>query len=90
MGGGGGGGNVLNFYSTPISLSNIIGKIYETNFLQDALVILNKSKLFDRKMSMHKKKKNLKKKTPQALLPLIEQMSEAITSNKMRFMLRLT
>ena len=41
-------------------------------------------------MSMHKKKKNLKKKTPQALLPLIEQMSEAITSNKMRFMLRLT
>ena len=68
---------LLNFYR-PISLSNIVGKIYENTILQEAVNLLTESKSLMEKMFVHIKKI----KIPQALLPLIKQMSEVISSGK--------
>ena len=57
-------------------------------FYKTHLLFSLKANFLIEKMFMHIKKKL--KNAPQALLPLIDQVPEAITSSKMRFMLWLT
>ena len=62
-----------------ISLTNLLGKIYERILLQQATNILEENKFFQRK-NLYTYQKN--KNAPQALLPLVEQMDEAIANGK--------
>ena len=56
----------------PISLSNVMGKIYEKIILQEVVNILTKSKFFNGKnVYVYQKNKNAR----QALIPLMEHMS---------------
>ena len=78
--------HIPNLYR-PISLSNIMGNIYEKIILQEAVSLFTESKFFDRKnVYAYQKSKN----APQALLSLIERVSEAIASGKCGFLLLLT
>ena len=70
--------NIPNSYR-PVSLSNILGKIYEKIILQKTVNLLTQEKFFDGK-NVYAYQKN--KNAPQALLPLIEQMMEAISNGK--------
>ena len=62
-----------------ISLSNILGKIYEGIILQQAINILEENNFFKGK-NLYAYQKN--KNPSQALLPLIEQMCEGVASGK--------
>ena len=56
----------------PISLSNVMGKIYEKIILQEVVNILTESKFFNGKnVYVYQKNKNSR----QALIPLMEHMS---------------
>ena len=56
----------------PISLSNVMGKIYEKIILQEVVNILTESKFFNGKnVYVYQKNKNAR----QALIPLMEHMS---------------
>ena len=62
-----------------ISLSNILGKIYERIILQQATNIAEENTFFKgENLYAYQKNKN----APQALLPLIEQMCEGFASGK--------
>ena len=63
----------------PISLTNLFGKIYERILLQQATNILEENKFFEGK-NLYAYQKN--KNAPQALLPLVEQMHEAIANGE--------
>ena len=63
----------------PISLTNLFGKIYERILLQQAKNILEENKFFKGK-NLYAYQKN--KNAPQALLPLMEQMHEAIANGE--------
>ena len=62
-----------------ISLTNLFGKIYERILLQQATNMLEESKFFEGK-NLYAYQKN--KNAPQALLPLMEQMHEAIANGE--------
>ena len=62
-----------------ISLTNIFGKIYDRIFLQQTTNISEENKFFEGK-SLYAYQKN--KNAPQALLPLVEQMHEAIANGE--------
>ena len=70
--------HIENSYRS-ISLTNIFGKIYERILLQQATNIWEKNKFFEGK-NLYAYQKN--KNAPQALLPLVEQMHEAITNGE--------
>ena len=56
----------------PISLPNVMGKIYEKIILQEVVNILTESKFFNGKnVYVYQKNKNAR----QALIPLMEHMS---------------
>ena len=63
----------------PISLTNLFGKIYERILLQQATNISEENKFFEGK-NLYAYQKN--KNAPQALLPLVEQMHEAIANGE--------
>ena len=70
--------HIENSYRS-ISLTNIFGKIYERILLQQATNIWEKNKFFEGK-NLYAYQKN--KNAPQALLPLVEQMHEAIANGE--------
>ena len=63
-----------------LSLSNILGKIYERKILQQATNILEENKFFKGTNLYTYKKQN--KNALQPLLPLIEQRCEGVASGK--------
>ena len=64
-----------------ISLTNFFGKVYERTLLQLATNILEENQYFEGKIkNLYTYQKN--KSAPQALLPLVEQMHEAIANGK--------
>ena len=64
---------------TPLSLLSTLGKIYERIILQETVNLLEQSQFFQNK-NLYAYEKN--KNTSQAILPLVENMTEAITKNK--------
>ena len=70
--------HIENSYRS-ISLTNLFGKIYERILLQQATNILEENKFFEGK-NLYAYQKN--KNAPQALLPLVEQMHEAIANGE--------
>ena len=63
-----------------ISLTNLFGKIYEIILLQQATNILEENNFFEGKnLYAYQKNKNAPQQT---LLPLVEQMHEAIANGK--------
>ena len=70
--------HIENSYRS-ISLTNLFGKIYERILLQQATNILEENKFFKGK-NLYAYQKN--KNAPQALLPLVEQMHEAIANGE--------
>ena len=70
--------HIENSYRS-ISLTNIFGKIYDRIFLQQTTNISEENKFFEGK-NIYAYQKN--KNAPQALLPLVEQMHEAIANGE--------
>ena len=70
--------HIENSYRS-VSLTNIFGKIYDKIFLQQTTNISEEKKFFeDKNLYAYQKNKN----APQALLPLVEQMHEAIANGE--------